>query len=174
MKTSSFRRISFLTFVIFFISVTTFFAQLKKISNPNVYTEGNFFTDGSKLYTDAVVLKFKSKVINLTNGKNKAGKEKINQKFTLITNTFHKFEKKFGKVEFIKQIPSAEWGDTIKTNKSANLSRFMTFPSFLRLDFLHPFPLIPHLMSLRIFPKLNLQNNHFLLCVYLSQMIPIL
>ena len=69
MKTSSFRRISFLTFVIFFISVTTFFAQLKKISNPNVYTEGNFFTDGSKLYTDAVVLKFKSKVIKINKWK---------------------------------------------------------------------------------------------------------
>lgn len=151
------KKFAFLAFVLFFffITDTIIFAQLQKISNPDIYTEGNFYTDGKILYADAIVLKFKKKVFDLAKGEKKVDKSNINQVFSNLLNTFNNYENRFGKIEFIKQIPDAEWGDTIRTNKFGELIRIHDLSQLFTVRFSQPVPLDSTLEIFKNFPEVE-------------------
>jgi len=99
------------------LSVVFLFGQPKKIVNPpNVVSEANFYIDGNELLSDAIVVKFKEKVV-VSNDESKSFAQRIDGKFQTTINVLKQIEKKAGKIKLDKSIKSADENDLVKINK---------------------------------------------------------
>jgi hypothetical protein len=86
----------------FALSTGDLFSQMKKISLPNVHSEGNFYDKNGTLYVDAVVINFKDHVIDLSQGVRYAEVSDILPGFTAVTQIIKDFDKEFGPIKIIK------------------------------------------------------------------------
>ena len=136
-------------FIIYFLIVIFNLAQPQKV----VQTEGQLRKINDLLYTDNIVVKFKENVVVVEKGKRKVGIEKVKSKYIKLNQVINKLKKKYGSITFVKQVPNAEWGDTIRTNKFGAKIKVhdysqlfsMYFESFVPLD-----SIIQNLSSLEI------------------------
>ncbi|MCH7974254.1 MAG: S8 family peptidase [Bacteroidetes bacterium] len=119
------------------------FAQLTSISNNNVISEGNFYTNAQgELFCDAVVVKFKENVIDLPAGIRFASLSNIRQEYPSIISHLTELGNLYGNYELIKQIPSAVWGDTIRTNRiTGKQVAVHDYSQLFTIRFENPFPL---------------------------------
>jgi thermitase len=106
-----------IVFAIFLTMVASIIAQPKKVVNPtNVVSEANFYVDGTELLSDAMVVKFKEKVVTSDDvAKNFA--QRIDSKFQNILNVLKEIEKKAGKIRLDKSIKNADPNNLTRINK---------------------------------------------------------
>ncbi|MGI0013819.1 MAG: hypothetical protein ACREBU_10310, partial [Nitrososphaera sp.] len=90
------------------------FSQMQKIVDPILHSEGNFYLKNGILYVDAIVVRFKERVIDLPRGVRYAAKSDILSGFSSLNGLVNRFEQKFGSVALVKQIPNAVWGDVTR------------------------------------------------------------
>lgn len=97
--------------------VASVIAQPKKIINPrNVVSEANFYIDGTELLSDAIVIKFKEKVVH-SDDIAKSFTQRIDSKFNNTINALKEIEKKAGKIILEKSIKNANSNDLARINK---------------------------------------------------------
>jgi len=103
--------------VLFSFVLTGAIAQPKKIVNPsNVVSEANFYIDGTELLSDAIVVKFKEKIVT-SNDETKPFSQRIDGKFTNTLSALKEIEKKAGKIKLVKSIKNADPNDLVRINK---------------------------------------------------------
>lgn len=108
-------------FVTFLIFITSAIAQPKKIIHPaNIFSEGNFYIDDTELLSDAIVVKFKEKVIT-SDDTTKSFSQRINSKFQNTLNVLKEIEKKAGKIRLDKSIKNADPNNLKQINKRTGL-----------------------------------------------------
>ena len=106
----------------FSIVLTNASAQPKKIVNPpNIVSEANFYIDGNELLSDAIVLKFKEKVVT-SDDTTKSFSQRIDGKFQSTLNVLKEIEKKAGKIRFDKSIKNADPNNLTRINKRTGKS----------------------------------------------------
>ncbi len=101
--------------IILFISCINY-AQLKQITNPNMYSEVPIYeNEKGEQYSSIVVFKYKTKLVDLPKGTDQFYKNNIkHSSFKELTKSI---ENKYGEFTLSKVVPDAEWGDTLKINK---------------------------------------------------------
>lgn len=88
---------------------------------PGVYSEGRFFTDSNGiLYTNKIKVKFNEYVVESADGQRVVPVDNIKSEFSGIRALMLDLEQRFGHIDLIKQIPSANYGDIIRVNKRTN------------------------------------------------------
>lgn len=92
-------------------------AQPKRLSHPNVHSEGTFYQEGTTLHCDAIVVKFKDNVIPLEGGIKTATKDQISFGFPEVRQLFDNLKSRYDSLRIVKQIPSAVFGDVVRVNK---------------------------------------------------------
>ncbi len=102
---------------LFTISIVWSNAQPKKIVNPsNVMSEANFYIDGTELLSDAIVIKFREKVV-ISDDVTKSFSQRIDNKFQNTLNALKEIEKKAGKIRLDKSIKNADPNNLTRVNK---------------------------------------------------------
>lgn len=140
-------------YVLVYVLFQNLIAQYKKIEHPNIRTEGNYFTKEGILYSDAIVIKFNSLVIDLPQNYKFANIEDIDNNNTELIQKFSALSEKFGPINFIKQIPNAKWGETESKNKNTNeLIHIKDVSQLFTVKFTNPVPLDS---TLNVFKNLN-------------------
>ena len=101
--------------VVFFFNVSLF-AQLKKLTAPNMFSPADIYLDNNgNRYSTLVTLKFNKFAISLPKGETSTSIDQI--RFPEVKNFMNTLVKKYGGLNLVKAIPSAIWGDTIRVNK---------------------------------------------------------
>ena len=92
------------------------FAQLKKLTAPNMFSAADIYLDkNGNRYSTLITLKFKEFAISLPKGETSTSIDQIT--YPEVNNFMNTLVKKYGGFNFAKAIPSAIWGDTIRVNK---------------------------------------------------------
>lgn len=92
-------------------------AQPKKINNPaNVVSEANFYIEGDELLSDAIVLKFKEKIV-ISDDVSQTYSQRIEKKYQTILNVMKEIEKKAGKITLDKSIKNDDPNNLLRINK---------------------------------------------------------
>ena len=103
-------------FALFFLLQCLTFAQLKKLTAPNMFSQADIYLDNNgNRYSTLVTLKFNEFAISLPKGETSSTIDQIT--FPEVNNFMNGLVKKYGDVSLAKAIPSAIWGDTIRVNK---------------------------------------------------------
>ncbi|MCK5075579.1 MAG: S8 family serine peptidase, partial [Calditrichia bacterium] len=107
------------TLVLFLIIFNShkLYPQMQLLEIPDVKTEGNLYVQNSQLYTDVMVVNFIENVISLPQNQKYANINDINSQYTNVIQKFNELENQYGQIQFIKQVPGAQWGDTQKQHK---------------------------------------------------------
>lgn len=128
--------------LVLLLSAANLFSQMVKISRADIHSEGNFYVEDGTLYVDAIVVKFKDRVIDLPQGVRYAAKSNIHANFPAVTAIINSFEQKIGSVSLIKQIPEARWGDVMRRHKiTGELVQIQDLSQLLTFRFSKPVPL---------------------------------
>lgn len=118
------------------------FPQLQQISDSKVYSEGNFLVQDSILYVDAIVVKFKDRVIDLPRGVRYAARNDIDPNSFAMIGKIASFEQRAGSVRIVKQIPNAQWGDVVRQHRiTGELVQIHDLSQLFTLRFSKPVPL---------------------------------
>lgn len=152
---------------IFYILVFQNYSHSQKIQHIisdkiNFISESKIFINNNTKarYSDLITLKFNRQI--LFTGKGKSSFKLSEIKNTRITTLLKKIEKIYGKFKIIKLIPSAEWGDTITTNKRTG--RKMSIPDWsqvCQLKFQNPGPIDSIIAELRSSPQIEYAEEPF-------------
>jgi len=103
--------------IILFIVELDLNAQPKKIENAeNVVSEADFYLEDGVLLSDAIVVKFKEKVV-ISEDRDKSYFQRIDEKYQTTLNALKELEKKAGKITLDKSIKGADPNDLTRTNK---------------------------------------------------------
>lgn len=103
--------------VLFSFVLTSNYAQPKKVVNPpNVVSEANFYMDGTELLSDAIIVKFKERVVT-SDDVTKTFSQRIDSKFQNTLNALKGIEKKAVTIKLDKSIKNADPNDLIRINK---------------------------------------------------------
>jgi len=128
--------------LVLLFSTDNTFSQMQKITHPKVHSEGNFYEQDSMLYADAIVVKFKDRVIDLPRGVRYTTKSNIRSDFPTLIEIINRFEQKFESLTIIKQIPNAQWGDVLRRHKvTGELVQIHDLSQLFTLRFAKPVPL---------------------------------
>ncbi len=128
--------------LVLLLSAGNLLSQMVKISRADIHSEGNFYVDNGILYVDAVVVKFKDRVIDLPQGVRYAIKSDVSPNFPAVTAIINSSEEKIGSVSLIKQIPTAQWGDVIRRHKiTGKLVTIQDLSQLFTFRFSKPVPL---------------------------------
>jgi len=104
-------KVLFFSLLLCFLSYNSF-AQLKKISKPNLYSEVDLYQDdGGSLYSTVMRVQFSQKTIDLNKGKKTASFDEV--LVNEVKTIFQEIKKRYGNFELVKEFPSSAWGDTI-------------------------------------------------------------
>jgi hypothetical protein len=118
------------------------FSQMKEVTHPGIHTEGTFYEQNGRLYADAIVVKFKNRVIDLPQGNRYATKNDVSADFSAVKGIINRFEQEFGDISLAKQVPEATWGDTIHKHKiTGELVQIHDFSQLFTFRFAKPVPL---------------------------------
>ena len=126
-------------FIITIFYAGNLFSQMDEIYHPNIHSEGKLYIKDGSIYTDAIVVKFKSNVINLTSGIRYASLNSINPSFKSVKQIFSQLNTNSGPIKIVKQIPDAIWGDTQRINKvNGNVVQIHDFSQLFTIRFSKP------------------------------------
>lgn len=115
----------------------------KYVFQPQMHSEAPIiFIDGIKMAPQLTV-HFKCKVFDLPSGITTASINNIDLSYSNVLDYFLQLEQKSGKILFRKQIPNAQWGDTLRTGRRTgkqvrirDMSQLFAvrFPQFVAID----------------------------------------
>jgi hypothetical protein len=109
----------------FFRSVISFFTsfiivvgvQGQVTSQSHIYSEAPFVVENGVKMSPQLTVHFKERVFDLPAGTITTSRNEMESIFTNLNTYFSNLEKKYGSITFIKQIPSAVWGNVWHRNK---------------------------------------------------------
>ncbi len=106
-------------FIIIFLSLysSSTLAEKKKNSRPGVTSETDYYIENGILYTDRVIVKFNRKIFELPSDVIRASIENMEAGASPLHQYILSLQQNYGEVEFIKRIPKAVWGDTLRTHR---------------------------------------------------------
>lgn len=95
------------------------FSQLVEVSHADVISEGTFYINlqDSVLYSDAIVVKFRNRVIDAPAGSRYFEINNLNPEYSNLNSLLTNMLQIYGGIQIIKQLPNAVWGNTIRINK---------------------------------------------------------
>ncbi len=110
--------IRFIMVLVIFLGTVNLKAQFTEIKkDKNIKSEGRFYTKNKVLYSDKIVVKFKSSILSLNENNIKATRLEIDPSHKNVNKLLADLAQKYGEMEIIKKIPSADPNDLQRTNK---------------------------------------------------------
>ena len=110
-------RCSVLLLVLHF-SAEAVFPQFTELSRENMISEGKFYFKDGILYSDAIVVKFRERVIDVPIGERHVNANSVRGEFQAVKGLFDRMDQKYGAADIIKQVPTARWGDVTRVNRA--------------------------------------------------------
>ncbi|MGI0015788.1 MAG: S8 family serine peptidase, partial [Nitrososphaera sp.] len=127
---------------VFLLFTENLFSQMRQIIDPDVYSEGKFYEQNGILYSDAIVVKFKDRVIDLPRGVRYATISDIQPNFPALIGIVNGFKQQVDSVRIVKQIPNAQFGDVTRRHKiTGELVRIHDLSQLFTFRFAKPVPL---------------------------------
>lgn len=141
---------------LYLLGVTILIGQPKKIINPkNVVSEANFYIDGTELLSDAIVVKFKEKVV-ISDDNAKTFSQAIASKFENTLNVLKEIEKKAGKIRLDKSIKNADPNNLTRINKRTGKSvTIKDLSQVYHLRFENPVSITNVINQLKVLPEVE-------------------
>ena len=96
--------------LLFFVITSSITAQ------SNIYSEAPIKFENDEKMSTQITVNFKVPAFNLSKGKKKAEITNIQPRYGKIKKYFNELKKKYGKIELIKHVPDAVWGDVWRKN----------------------------------------------------------
>jgi hypothetical protein len=142
--------------IVFLLEATGLFSQIQPLVDPDVHSEGNFYEQNGILYVDAIVVKFKDRVIDLSRGVRYAAMSDIRPNFPSVTGIISSFEQKFGSIKLVKQILNTHWGDVTRRHiVTGELVQIHDLSQLFTLRFSQPVPLDSTIQAFRRLPEIE-------------------
>ncbi len=143
------------------------FSQMQTITDADVHSEGTFYKKNGILYTNAIVVKFNDRVIDLPGGIRYAAKTDIRVSFPAVAEFINSFEQKYGAVSLVKQILNAEWGDVTRPHKiTGQLVQIKDLSQLFTIRFTDPVPLDSTLNAFGKLPEVEYAHQPISIVYY--------
>lgn len=132
-----------LAFVLCFLSITFLCAQFTEINlEENYISEGKFYKKNNTLYTDRIVVKFNKAILNLDENNKNSKRQAIPSLHANVNKLLDDLANKYGEMDLIKKIPSADPNDLQRTNKrTGEIVTIADMSQLYTIKFPNPVPL---------------------------------